>query len=24
LPTSHYIAEEAPELLAAELEGFFP
>jgi haloacetate dehalogenase len=23
LPTGHYIAEEAPELLAAELEGFF-
>ena len=23
LPTGHYIAEEAPDLLAAELEGFF-
>ena len=23
LPTGHYIAEEAPQLLAAELEGFF-
>ena len=23
LPTGHYIPEEAPELLAAELEAFF-